>query len=97
MLIKLYIYIYNTIFVCYQIIKQPENQQKSRSNSQSRERDNEYQGENSEGISVEEELSDERYISYTKYVYIFLFNLSIKIYWTVYLARQEKIMKATIT
>lgn len=44
------------------IIKQPDKQQKSRSNSQSKERENEYQGENSEGISAEEELSDERYI-----------------------------------
>ncbi|XP_025208287.1 muscle calcium channel subunit alpha-1 isoform X3 [Melanaphis sacchari] len=38
---------------------QPDKQQKSRSNSQSKERDNEYQGDNSEGVSVEEELSDE--------------------------------------
>lgn len=51
------------------LIKQPDKQQKSRSNSQSKERDDEYQGDNrSEGISVEEELSDERYVpSLTSY------------------------------
>lgn len=72
------------------IIKQPENQQKSRSNSQSRERDNGYQGENSEGISVEEELSDERcisrihtkcYVSFTNQNLLkYLFSLSRKDY-----------------
>ncbi|XP_050528815.1 muscle calcium channel subunit alpha-1-like isoform X2 [Daktulosphaira vitifoliae] len=39
--------------------EQPDNQPKSRSNSQSIEREDEYQGENSESISVEEELSEE--------------------------------------
>lgn len=56
-----YIYLIKT-FITF-IIKQPDKQQKSRSNSQSKERDNEYQGENSEGISAEEELSDERYVA----------------------------------
>jgi len=56
------IYLIKTFIIFILVIKQPEKQQKSRSNSQSKERDNEYQGENSEGISAEEELSDERYV-----------------------------------
>lgn len=55
---------YNITFIKFVfIIKQPDKQQKSRSNSQSKERDNEYQGDNSEGVSVEEELSDEWYVT----------------------------------
>lgn len=46
--------------IAYFVTQEPENQQKSRSNSQSIEREDEYQGENSESsISVEEELSEE--------------------------------------
>lgn len=56
------IYLIKTFIIFTLVIKQPDKQQKSRSNSQSKERDNEYQGENSEGISAEEELSDERYV-----------------------------------
>jgi len=56
------IYLIKTFIIFTLVMKQPDKQQKSRSNSQSKERDNEYQGENSEGISAEEELSDERYV-----------------------------------
>jgi hypothetical protein len=70
---KIFFFILYITFIQFVfVIKQPDKQQKSRSNSQSKERDNEYQGDNSEGISVEEELSDEWYVT----LLLFFFNLT---------------------